>query len=45
MFILSMSLMIDNAKVQILFLATKFLGNYSGIIFKVLKCKYIILGE
>jgi len=39
MFIISLSLMIDNAKVRILFLATKFFGNYSGIIFKVLKCK------
>jgi len=34
-----MSLMIDTAKVQQLFLATKFFDNYSRIIFKVLKCK------
>ena len=39
MFIVSLSLMIDNAKVRKIIMQTKFLGNYSGIIFKVLKCK------
>ena len=31
--------LIDDAKVQNLFLATKFFGNYFLNIFKVLKCK------
>ena len=40
---LTLSLMIDSAKVRILFLATKFFGNYSRIIFEMLKCKILFL--
>ena len=38
-------LLIDDAKVQNVFSATKFFGNYFANIFKVLKCKILSIAS